>query len=105
MKSITAFGTPTSHARSILRDRPAVRLGLVQHRWREDSDELAGILNEAIGQAADLGAEAVFLPELTLSKYPADQRASGTPGDRAEDLHDGPTFAFAISPRKSKPPR
>ncbi|MEJ7633200.1 nitrilase-related carbon-nitrogen hydrolase [Aeromicrobium sp.] len=95
MKVITAPGAPHSLARSIDRDRPAVRVGLVQHHWREDAGALTRILHEAIGSAADAGAQAVFLPELTLSKYPADERATGTPGDRAEDLIDGPTFALA----------
>ena len=47
----------------------------------------------------------VFLPELTLSRYPADQvpendpslpgRARPRPSDSAEDLLTGPTFRFA----------
>ncbi|MET0928250.1 MAG: nitrilase-related carbon-nitrogen hydrolase [Aeromicrobium sp.] len=94
MNVITAPQPPTSHARENEPSRPPLRIGLVQHRWREDADELVGVLHDAIGAAAAAGARAVFLPELTLSKYPADQRATGTPGDSAEELLDGPTFGF-----------
>ena len=37
----------------------------------------------------------VFLPELTLSRYPADTRPEGMASDLAESLEDGPTVAFA----------
>jgi N-carbamoylputrescine amidase len=37
----------------------------------------------------------VFLPELTLSRYPGDTPAAGVPKDRAEPLDDGPTVTFA----------
>lgn len=95
MNIITALQPPASLARENGPSRPPLRIGLVQHRWREDADELVDVLHDAIGAAAAAGARAVFLPELTLSKYPADQRATGTPGDSAEDLLGGPTFAFA----------
>lgn len=95
MKLITATDPLPSLARAKEPQRPPLRIGLVQHHWREDAAHLEQTLLDAIGQAADEGAEAVFLPELTLSKYPADTRATGTPGDRAESLLDGPTFAFA----------
>jgi N-carbamoylputrescine amidase len=54
-------------------------------------------LSDGIRMAAEAGARAVFLPELTLSRYPADSRAVGTPKEAAEDLLAGPTFAFAAS--------
>ncbi|MGH1562501.1 nitrilase-related carbon-nitrogen hydrolase [Mumia sp. DW29H23] len=72
-----------------------LRIGVVQHRWREDPEELTTSLDDAIGQAADAGARVVFLPELTLSRYPADVRAGEEPDALAEDLEDGPTYAFA----------
>jgi N-carbamoylputrescine amidase len=75
--------------------RPRITVGLVQHRWRPDADELRAELAEGIGAAVAAGAQAVFLPELTLSRYPADKRASGVPKERAEDLATGPTLAFA----------
>lgn len=75
--------------------RPPVRVALVQHRWRADAAELIGVLNDGIARAADAGATAVFLPEITLLRYPADTRAGANPGDSAETLSDGPTFTMA----------
>jgi N-carbamoylputrescine amidase len=75
--------------------RAPVRVALVQHAWREDRAELEAVLDAAIGQAAEAGASAVFLPELTLSKYPAYVRGGPRASDAAEDLHSGPTLAFA----------
>ena len=53
--------------------RPPLRVGLVQHRWRSDADELATVLRSGIDRAAAEGATAVFLPEITLLRYPADR--------------------------------
>lgn len=77
--------------------RPSIRVGLVQHRWHEDASALSRELTDGIAAAVEAGAQAVFLPELTLSRYPADVRASGRPGDGAEELLGGPTFAFAAA--------
>ncbi len=76
-------------------DRPPVRVGLVQHRWRPDADELTKVLRDGIDRAAGEGAALVCLPEITLLRYPADTPAGPNPGDTAEDLLDGPTFALA----------
>jgi len=86
---------PPSLARVSAPQREPLRVGLVQHSWRADPDELTGTLTDAIGVAAREGAQVVFLPELTLSKYPAFERATGKPGDTAEQLMTGPTFSFA----------
>ncbi|WP_370618940.1 nitrilase-related carbon-nitrogen hydrolase [Mumia qirimensis] len=75
--------------------RDTLRIGVVQHRWRDDADALVAVLDDAVATAAGAGARVVFLPELTLSRYPADVRAGDEPDAEAEDLHDGPTFAFA----------
>jgi N-carbamoylputrescine amidase len=75
--------------------RAPARVALVQHRWRADPAELESVLDAAIGQAAHAGATAVFLPELTLSKYPAYARGGSRASDAAEDLHSGQTLAFA----------
>ncbi len=75
--------------------RPALRVGLVQHRWRPDLGELRSVLHDGIAQAAEAGAGIVFLPELTLSKYPAFEDPVGKAVDAAEDLLGGPTVAFA----------
>ncbi|GAB3255009.1 carbon-nitrogen hydrolase family protein [Arthrobacter pigmenti] len=77
--------------------RPTLRIGLVQHRWHADHDRLLAELNEGIARAAALGATVVFLPELTLSRYPADTLPESVPAAQAEDLMAGPTFAFAAA--------
>lgn len=81
----TAF-TPTSSPARVGTLRTPVRVGLVQHRWLADPDQLRDQLLEGVRLAVAQGARAVFLPELTLSRYPADVRAGTNPGDRAEDL-------------------
>ncbi|WP_256473038.1 nitrilase-related carbon-nitrogen hydrolase [Pseudarthrobacter raffinosi] len=88
---------PASFARSQESTRRPLRVALVQHRWRENAAELRSVLTGAIGKAADAGARAVFLPELTLSKYPANVRAGSNPARNAEDLLSGPTFEFAAN--------
>lgn len=75
--------------------RPPLRVGLVQHRWRDDAAELRKVLSAGIYRAAEEGATAVFLPEITLLRYPADQPAAGQADSLAEQLLNGPTFALA----------
>lgn len=77
--------------------RATVRVGLVQHAWRADRDALVHALDEGIGAAARAGARIVFLPELTLSRYPAFEEPTGVPAEQAEDLAEGPTLAFATA--------
>jgi N-carbamoylputrescine amidase len=96
MQLITAHALP-SLARERPSTRPPLRVALIQHRWRDDAAGLATHLTDAIGQAADANARIVFLPEITLSRYPADVRAGENPGRTAEDLLTGPTFAFAAA--------
>ena len=95
MKLLTALTPPPSPARTREPRRAPLRVGLVQHAWRPDADELAGVLTDAVGTAAREGAQVVFLPELTLSRYPAHVRATGRPGDTAEELVGGPTYELA----------
>ncbi|MGY4540930.1 N-carbamoylputrescine amidase [Arthrobacter sp. UYNi723] len=97
MDIIANTEAPASFARSQESTRRPLRVALVQHRWRENAAELRSVLNGAIGKAADAGARAVFLPELTLSKYPANVRAGSNPARNAEDLLSGPTFEFAAN--------
>ncbi|AIY44518.1 nitrilase-related carbon-nitrogen hydrolase [Mycolicibacterium fortuitum] len=94
MITLTA-SAPDSLSRSTASQRPPLRVGLVQHRWRPDVDKLTKVLRDGIDRAAGAGATAVFLPEITLLRYPADTPAGRNPGDAAEDLTDGPTFALA----------
>lgn len=94
MITLTATA-PESLSRSTESTRPPMRVGLVQHRWRPDADELAKVLRDGIDRAAGEGAALVCLPEITLLRYPADTPAGPNPGDTAEDLLEGPTFALA----------
>lgn len=71
-----------------------VRVALVQMHWEKDQEIHLKNLNHGIELAANAGAKLVCLPELTLSRYPADQKPIGNPSAIAEDL-EGPTLAFA----------
>ncbi|BCW43710.1 nitrilase-related carbon-nitrogen hydrolase [Arthrobacter sp. StoSoilB5] len=101
MIEITRLEAPTSLARTEPSTRTPLRVGVVQHRWHADEAVLHAELNEGIERAAKLGASVVFLPELTLSRYPADTRPENNPAagirpsDITEDLLTGPTFTFA----------
>lgn len=110
MIEISCLDSPASLARTSPSERPALRVGVVQHRWHADTDALRAELDEGIRRAGRLGASVVFLPELTLSRYPADTlpendiprrgavqpgAARSRPSDTAEDLLAGPTFRFA----------
>lgn len=78
-------------------ERAPLKVALVQTRWHEDAAEHIAKLNEGISLAAETGAEIVFLPELTLSRYPADQLPAGDPVATAEILDGGPTHRFAAA--------
>jgi N-carbamoylputrescine amidase len=88
---------PEPLSRSVPSDRPTLRVALVQHRWRPDRDELVAVLRDGIDRAAGHGAAAVFLPEITLLRYPADTPAGPNPAALAEELTNGPTFELAAS--------
>lgn len=91
----TSDGIPASPARVDSGERAPLRIGVVQHAWHADRDLLVAQLDEAIGLAAAAGARIVFLPELTLSRYPADELPAGRADATAEPLLDGPTVRFA----------
>lgn len=88
-----ALASPLASSTSVR--RTPIRVALVQMRWQADPAAHLAELADGIASAAAAGARAVFLPELTLSRYPGDERAAGVPKDTAEDLLEGPTFAFA----------
>ncbi len=77
--------------------RPPLRVALVQTRWHEDPQEHQDALRDGIKLAAESGAKIVFLPELTLSRYPADTKPTGVPNHTAEQLNGGPTHTFAAA--------
>jgi N-carbamoylputrescine amidase len=78
-------------------NRHPLRVALVQTRWHQDASEHVNVLNAGIELAAQNGAQVVCLPELTLSRYPADEIPTGTPNALAEPLLEGPTLAFAAA--------
>jgi N-carbamoylputrescine amidase len=92
----TAFDVPPSPARVHPPTRAPLRVGLVQTRWRPDSDEHDAAALDGIRAAAREGARLVCLPELTRSAYFAvEPRAEGEPGAQPEPLPGGPTFDLA----------
>jgi N-carbamoylputrescine amidase len=95
MQLLVAPALPSPLRRSGAEVPPPLRVALVQHRWRPDRDALIAELAVGIATAAAEGARIVFLPELTLSRYPADTPAAGVAKESAEPLRTGPTFAFA----------
>jgi N-carbamoylputrescine amidase len=97
MRLIEAPSSPASPARVREPTRLPLRVGLVQHRWHAHAATLEAELAGGIRLAAEAGARLVFLPELTLSRYPGHVRATGTPKADAEPLTTGPTFAFAAT--------
>ena len=97
MRLIEATSSPASPTRVHEPTRTPLRVGLVQHRWYAHAATLRAELAEGIRLAAEAGARIVFLPELTLSKYPGNVRASGIPQADAEQLTTGPTFTFAAA--------
>lgn len=94
MQLITAE-VPDSPARTAGPTRDPLVVGLVQTCWHNDPDEHAQVLADGIRIAADAGASAVCLPELTLSRYPADTKPGADAATTAEDLESGPTYTFA----------
>lgn len=96
MKEILALTPPPSPARAAAPQRGTVTVAAVQHHWHEDEAVTRAELAEGIEKAAAHGARIVFLPELTLSRYPAFQKPqSGQADAQAEDLLTGPTYRFA----------
>jgi N-carbamoylputrescine amidase len=96
--------TVAEPSKSLSRVKPStrkpVRVALVQTRWHDDAAEHLSVLAEGIRLAAENGAQIVCLPELTLSRYPADVIPTGIPNETAEPLLDGPTFSFAAQAAK-----
>jgi len=82
--------------------RPArtVTVALLQTCWHPDPVLHQQVLRDGIASAACQGATIVFLPELTLSRYPADQLPEGPADSVAEELQGGPTHRFAAQAAK-----
>ena len=87
---------PSSPARTRPAERPPLRLGLVQERWRADPEAHRDALATGIRMAAGEGARIVCLQELTFSRYFATTPEGPHPGGaEPEDLASGPTVSFA----------
>jgi N-carbamoylputrescine amidase len=94
MKLITGHALP-SLSRAVDAQRQPVRVAAIQMHWESDAARHADNLRQGIRRAAEAGAQIVFLPELSLSRYMADERPTGLPRATAESLTEGPTFALA----------
>jgi len=101
IRVIEAAAPPVSPARVNEPATEPLRVGVVQHAWSPDREALLAWLDAAIGAAAEHGAQVVFLPEVTLSRYPADTLPEGRASADAEDLETGPTLTFASNAAKS----
>jgi len=96
MRVITGEALP-SRSRVLAPERQPVRVAALQCHWVPEPQEHAANIREGIRLAAEAGAQIVFLPELTLSRYMADERPTGLPRATAETLTEGPTFALAAA--------
>ena len=92
---LTKVSAPKSLARVNAPQRAIITVAAVQIQFHQDPSEHREILAQGISKAAGAGAQIVFLPELTLSRYPADELPSGAPMATAEDLMTGLTMKFA----------
>lgn len=91
---LTKVAAPASPTRKRERERASLWVAAIQMSWRHDRLEHKANLENGIRMAADQGAEIVFLPELSLSRYPADTLPTRTPSDSAEPLLGGETYSF-----------
>ncbi len=91
---LTVAKTLDSPARKRAAERATTRVAAVQVSWRDDENEHRANLELGIRTAHEAGAQVVFLPELTLSRYPADVCPTGIPSETAEPLLGGETFRF-----------
>ena len=77
------------------RDPRLVSVGLVQTRWYECTETHQAQIHDGVSSCAAAGANVVFLPELTLSHYPADRPPSGNADETAEDIASGESVMLA----------
>ena len=75
-------------------ERAVVKVAAVQISHNVNSAAQIAKVIEAIEIAVNAGAQIIFLPELTLSRYPADSLPTGIPSRDAEQLESGPTFSL-----------
>ena len=71
--------------------RAIVTVAALQFAWKANAIEHEQQIEAAVKEAKVRGAQIIFLPELTLSRYPADVCPTSTPNETSETLSDGPT--------------
>ena len=91
---VTQVVSPKSLSRVREPERAVIKVAAVQISHNVDSAAHIATVIEAIEIAVEAGAQIIFLPELTLSRYPADTLPTGTPSQNAEQLDSGPTFSL-----------
>ena len=77
------------------REPKLVTVGLVQTRWYESTETHRAQIYDGVSSCAGAGASIVFLPELTLSRYPADRQPNGDADSTAEEIAGGESVLFA----------
>jgi N-carbamoylputrescine amidase len=91
---LTQVASPKSLSRVREPERSIIKVAAVQINHIVEPAAHTATLLEAIKIAVDAGAQIIFLPELTLSRYPADKLPTGAPNRNAEQLESGPTFSL-----------
>ncbi|MEZ7995236.1 MAG: nitrilase-related carbon-nitrogen hydrolase [Aquiluna sp.] len=91
---LTQVVSPKSLSRVREPERAVLKVAAVQLSHNVDSAAHTATVIGAIEIAVEAGAQIIFLPELTLSKYPADALPTGRPSQNAEQLESGPTFSL-----------
>ena len=97
---LTQVVAPESLSRVRKPERAVIKVAAVQISHNEDSAKHLETLIDAIETAAKASAEIIFLPELTLSKYPAAELPIDEPNKTAEQLESGPTFSLVSKQAK-----
>ena len=91
---LTQVVSPKSLSRVREPERAVLKVAAVRLSHNVDSAAHTATVIGAIEIAVEAGAQIIFLPELTLSKYPADALPTGRPSQNAEQLESGPTFSL-----------
>ncbi len=91
---VTKVSAPPALSRVRAPERATVTVAALQFRWLEDAVAHKAQIADGVKKATENGAQIVFLPELTLSRYPADVCPTGVPDQTAEPLESGETFGF-----------
>ncbi|CAB4540688.1 MAG: hydrolase [Actinobacteria bacterium] len=91
---ITYSPAPKSLSRVREPQRAILTVAALQFAWKENAVEHEQQIELAVREAKAKGAQVIFLPELTLSRYPADFCPTAVPNQTAEKLADGPTASL-----------